>query len=107
MWGTARSGLPGIRPLKNRARRLQLEGYVQRVIDRDIPDDAGVLIRDPAALRRWMNAYAAATSTTATFETLRNAASAGESDKSSKDATQAYPRHTHSRSCSSPRPHSS
>jgi predicted AAA+ superfamily ATPase len=84
------SGLPGIRPLKDRARRLQLEGYVQRVIDRDIPDDAGVLIRNPAALRRWMNAYAAATSTTATFETLRDAASAGESDKPSKDATQAY-----------------
>lgn len=84
------SGLPGIRPLKERARRLQLDGYVQRVIDRDIPDDAGVLIRSPGALRRWMSAYAAATSTTATFETLRDAASAGESDKPSKDATQAY-----------------
>lgn len=84
------SGLPGIRQMKDRARRLQLEGYVQRVIDRDIPDDAGVLIRSPAALRPWMNAYAAATSTTATFEALRDAASAGESDKPSKDATQAY-----------------
>lgn len=84
------SGLPGIRPLKDRARRLQLEGYVARVIDRDIPDDAGAVIRNPAALRRWMNAYAAATSTTATFEALRDAASAGESEKPSKATTQAY-----------------
>ena len=84
------SGLPGLRPLAGRARRLQLEGYVDRIVDRDIPDDAGVVIRNPAALRRWMAAYAAASSTTATFETLRDAASAGHEHKPSKNATQAY-----------------
>jgi predicted AAA+ superfamily ATPase len=84
------SGLPGVRPLAGRARRLQLEGYINRVVDRDIPDDAGVTIRNPAALRRWMAAYAAASSTTATFETLRDAASAGHETKPSKAATQAY-----------------
>ncbi len=84
------SGLPGLRPLSGRARRLQLEGYVDRIVDRDIPDDAGVTVRNPAALRRWMAAYAAASSTTATFETIRDAASAGHQHKPSKTSTQAY-----------------
>jgi predicted AAA+ superfamily ATPase len=84
------SGLPGLRPLSGRARRLQLEGYVDRIVDRDIPDDAGVVIRNPAALRRWMAAYAAASSTTATFETIRDAASAGHEHKPSRNATQAH-----------------
>ena len=84
------SGLPGLRSLSGRARRRQLEGYLERVVDRDIPDDAGVTIRNPAALRRWMTAYAAASSTTASFETIRDAASAGHENKPSRNATQAY-----------------
>lgn len=84
------SGLPGLRLLAGRARRRQLEGYVDRIVDRDIPDDAGAVIRNPAALRRWMAAYAAASSTTATFEKIRDAASAGDEHKLSKNAAQAY-----------------
>jgi predicted AAA+ superfamily ATPase len=84
------SGLPGLRALSGRARRSQLDGYVARVVDRDIPDEAGVTVRNPAALRRWMTAYAAASSTTATFETIRDAASAGYEHKPSKNATLAY-----------------
>jgi uncharacterized protein len=84
------SGLPGLRPLSDRARRLQLDGYVDRAVDRDIPDDAGVVIRNPAALRRWMAAYAAASSTTTTFEKIRDAASAGHETKPSRTATSAY-----------------
>jgi predicted AAA+ superfamily ATPase len=84
------SGLPGVRRLSSRARRLQLEGYVDRIVDRDIADDAGVRIRNPAALRRWMAAYAAASSTAATFETIRDAASAGHERKPSKATTQSY-----------------
>ena len=67
-----------------------MQGYIDRIVDRDIPDDAGVVIRNPAALRRWMAAYAAVSSTTATFETVRDAASAGHDHKPSKKATQAY-----------------
>jgi predicted AAA+ superfamily ATPase len=84
------SGLPGIRRLSGRPRRLVLDGYVDRIVDRDIPDDAGVTIRNPTALRRWMAAYAAASSTTATFETIRDAASAGHERKPSRTATDAY-----------------
>ena len=46
------SGLPGLRPLPDRVRRSQLNGYAAHVVDRDIPDDAGVVVRNPAALRR-------------------------------------------------------
>ena len=84
------SGLPGLRSLSDRSRRRQLDGYVDRVVDRDIPGDAGVVIRNPAALRRWMAAYAAASSTTASFETVRDAASSGVERTPSKNATQAY-----------------
>lgn len=84
------SGLPGVRGYSPRVRRSQLQGYVERVVDRDIPDDAGVTIRNPAALRRWMAAYAAASSTTASFETIRDAASPGEHDKPAKRTTAAY-----------------
>jgi predicted AAA+ superfamily ATPase len=84
------SGLPGVRRLSARARRLQLDGYVDRIVDRDIADDAGVTIRNPSALRRWMAAYAAASSTTAAFETIRDAASAGNEHKPSKATTQSY-----------------
>lgn len=84
------SGLPGVRQLSGRARRSQLEGYVDRVVDRDIADDAGALIRNPAALRRWMTAYAAASSTTATFEKVRDAASAGHESKLSRKGARAY-----------------
>lgn len=67
------SGFPGIRKSSNRARREMIDGYLQLIIDRDFPD-AGRQVRNPAALRRWMTAYAAATSTTASYDTIRDAA---------------------------------
>ena len=84
------SGLPGIRTLPERARRLQLEGYVEQLVERDLPDDTGLIVRRPEALRRWMAAYAAATSTTATWETIRDAATAGQANKPSRNAASSY-----------------
>ncbi|MBJ7519371.1 MAG: ATP-binding protein [Solirubrobacteraceae bacterium] len=84
------SGLPAIRELPGRPRRAQLQGYLDRLVDRDIRDEAGVSIRNPETLRRWLAAYAAASSSTASFETLRDAATAGETDKPSKRTTQVY-----------------
>lgn len=83
------SGLPGIRGLPPRARRAQLDGYLARIIDRDFPD-AGRTVRNPAALRRWMEAYAAATSTTCSYDRIRDAATPGEVDKPAKTTTAAY-----------------
>ncbi|WP_022930231.1 ATP-binding protein [Patulibacter americanus] len=84
-------GLPGLRHLPpGRARRSSLQAYVDRVVDRDIPDEAGVKVRNPQALRRWIAAYAAASSTTATFETLRDAATAGHADKPARNTVTTY-----------------
>jgi predicted AAA+ superfamily ATPase len=84
------SGFPAIRTLSGRALRIQLDAYLDRVIERDIPDDAGTSIRNPAALRRWMAAYAAASSTTTTFEKIRDAASPGQEKKPAKQTSQGY-----------------
>lgn len=83
------SGFPGLRHLSGRPLRAQLDGYIQRVVDRDFPE-FGHSLRNPMALRRWMAAYAAATATTARFETVRDAATSGEGRKPSKAATAPY-----------------
>jgi uncharacterized protein len=83
------SGFPGLRHLTDRALRAQLDGYLNRVIEHDF-SEMGRTVRNPAALRRWMTAYAAATSTTATFETIRDAATGGHGDKPAKSTTQPY-----------------
>jgi predicted AAA+ superfamily ATPase len=72
------SGFPGIRALSGRARRVRLDGYVSRIIDRDFPDELGQQVRRPAGLRRWMTAYAAATSTVTSLEKIRDAATHNE-----------------------------
>lgn len=83
------SGFPGLRGLSDRPLRAQLDGYLDRIIDRDFPE-LGHPLRNPAALRRWMAAYAAASSTTASFETIRDAATGGEGEKPAKTTTQPY-----------------
>lgn len=82
-------GFPGLRSLSGRALRAQLDGYVQRVVDRDFAE-LGHRVRDPVALRRWMTAYAAASSTTASFETIRDAATGGHGEKPAKTTTIPY-----------------
>lgn len=62
--------------LSGRALRAQLAGYVARIVDREMPD-AGRQIRRPASVRGWLRAYAAATATTASWEKIRDAATAG------------------------------
>jgi uncharacterized protein len=84
-----RSGFPGLRELPVRLRRAQLDGYLARVIDRDFPE-LGHQPRNPAALRRWMLAYAAATATTASWEKVRDAATGGESDKPARTTVMPY-----------------
>lgn len=83
------SGFPGLRHLSDRPLRAQLDGYLDRIIDRDFRE-LGHPIRNPTALRRWMTAYAAASSTTASFEKIRDAATGGEGEKPAKTTTQPY-----------------
>lgn len=83
------SGFPAIRTLSGRAHRAQLDGYLSRIVDRDF-EEQGHSVRRPELLRRWMAAYAAATATTSSFETIRDAATGGDGDKPSKTTTQPY-----------------
>ena len=83
------SGFPGIRPLAGRARRAQIESYLARVVERDFPEQ-GLRVRRPATLHVWLSAYAAATGTTTSYNSLLDAATAGENTKPAKTTTTAY-----------------
>lgn len=82
-------GFPGWRNATGRARDLLLDGYLHRLAEHDFPL-SGHRVRNPAALRRWLTAYAAASSSTASYETIRDAATSGEGDKPAKATTIAY-----------------
>ena len=83
------SGFPAIRGLAARARRAQLDGYLARISEHDFPEQ-GHLVRRPATLRAWLAAYAAATGTTASYNTILAAATPGEAEKPAKTTTIAY-----------------
>lgn len=73
-------GFPGLRHLHGQALNSQIDGYLQRIVDRDMPE-AGFVVRRPATVQAWLRAYAAATSTTASWESLRDAATGGTVNK--------------------------
>lgn len=87
-----RSGFPGIRDLPERARQLQLDSYVARIVERELPEN-GVNVRRPNALRAWLTAYAAATATNAAYSTILAAAIAGEGDKPVRQTVATYREH--------------
>jgi uncharacterized protein len=80
------SGFPAIRGLSGRARMLQLDSYLGRIVDRDM-DEAGVNV---AALKAWLAAYAAASSTSTAYSTILDAATPGDADKPAKATTIGY-----------------
>jgi len=84
-----RGGFPGINATSDRAQRAALGGYTERIVDRDFPE-AGLAVRNPALLRRWLAAYAAATATNASYEAIRDASTSGSGDKPAKTTTIPY-----------------
>ncbi|MGH3521031.1 MAG: ATP-binding protein [Haloechinothrix sp.] len=87
-----RSGLPGIRDLPERPRQVQLDSYVARIVDRELPE-SGVRVRRPNTLRAWLAAYGAATATDAAYTTILDAATAGDADKPARQTVDAYRDH--------------
>jgi len=75
-----RSGFPGIRSLPDVAREAQLDGYIDRIVERELPIN-DVVVRHPTIMKQWLSAYAAATSTDATYSKILDAATPGESNK--------------------------
>ena len=88
----AASGLPGVRTLPPLYREDMLEAYIQRVIDRDLPD-LGFTARRPETLRRWLAAYAAASSTTAKYSEILDATTSGDGYQPTKATTISYRNH--------------
>ncbi|MTV27174.1 ATP-binding protein [Nitriliruptoraceae bacterium ZYF776] len=71
------SGLPGLRHLTGRALQAQLDGYLDRIVDRDMAE-AGLKVRRPETVRGWLRAYAAAVATVTSAEKIRRAATGGD-----------------------------
>jgi uncharacterized protein len=85
----ASSGFFGIRTKTGNAQLVALDGYLERIIDTDVKE-AGLSVRRPATLAAWMRAYAAATATTASWETIRDAATGGSDLPPTKATTLPY-----------------
>ena len=82
-------GFPAMRHLTGRPRDRQLDSYIDRIVDHDLPE-AGFNVRRPATVLAWLRAYAAATATTTSWEKIRDAATSGINDKPAKTTTQPY-----------------
>lgn len=87
-----RSGFPGLRDAVPEARDRLLDGYLARIVDRDMPEN-GITVRRPNTLRAWLRAYAAATASTADYTKILDAATAGEPDKPAKATVNGYREH--------------
>ncbi|SDU86360.1 ATP-binding protein [Jiangella alkaliphila] len=86
------SGFPGIRVLPERARQIQLDSYIARIVERELPEN-GVSIRRPDRLRAWLTSYGAATATDASYSKILDAATAGEDDKPARGTVDSYREH--------------
>lgn len=82
-------GFPGMRHLDGRPRDRQLNSYIDRIVDHDLPE-AGFNVRRPATVLAWLRAYAAATATTTSWDKIRDAATSGVDDKPARTTTQPY-----------------
>lgn len=84
-----RSGLPGLRQLSPRAAGFQLSSYLRNAVDRDVPEQ-GLAVRKPEVMLDWLRAYAAATSTTASYTQILDAATPGITEKPARSTMIAY-----------------
>lgn len=83
------SGFPAMRSLSPRALRFQLDSYIRNAVDRDVPEQ-GLNVRKPESMLAWLRAYAAATSTTASYSQILDAATPGQADKPARGTAIAY-----------------
>jgi len=84
-----RGGFPGAQHMSDRAARLALDSYARLIVERDVPE-AGLGVRNPTQMRAWLRALAAATATTASWESVRDAATPGQGDKPARSTTRPW-----------------
>lgn len=68
------SGFPGVRMLSDKARRLQLDSYLNRIVEYEFREQ-GMVVRRPQILKAWMRAYASATASTTSYNKIGQASS--------------------------------
>jgi len=84
------SGFPAARKQASpRLRRAWLDAYLDNIVQREFAE-AGYPVRRPESLRAWLAAYAAASSSTAKYTEILDAATPGVSNKPSKVTTITY-----------------
>lgn len=83
------SGFPAMRSLSPRALRFQIDSYIRNAVDRDVPEQ-GLNVRKPESMLAWLRAYASATSTTASYSQILDAATPGQADKPARGTAIAY-----------------
>lgn len=86
------SGFPGIRGAAAGLHRDLLDSYIAAVIDRDL-DESGLRVRRTETVRRWLTAYAAASSTTTAYSKILDATTAGDGSQPAKTTTITYRDH--------------
>lgn len=86
------SGFPGIRKAPTEIREDLVDAYTRNIVDRELPA-ADVTVRAPATLRRWLTAYAAASSTTSAYNRILSAAAGPDHAQPAKTTTLAYREH--------------
>jgi predicted AAA+ superfamily ATPase len=80
------SGLPALRGYSPKRHALMLDSYLDNLLTRDFKQQ-GIQIRQPAVLRRWLTAYAAAIATDADYSKILDASTSGEGEKPSAKTT--------------------
>lgn len=83
------SGFPGFQDLSPRSLNKQLDTYLERLVNADMRE-AGVVIRQPEALMRWLRSYAATIATSTSWDKIRDGASAGNHEKPDKKTASRY-----------------
>ncbi len=85
------SGLPAIRGLPDVLRNAQLDSYLDNIIEYDV-GEYGRTVRDRMALRSWLAAYAAATSTPTSYARIAGAALGRNGNTPAKNTVSFYRR---------------
>ncbi|WP_238385367.1 ATP-binding protein [Nesterenkonia muleiensis] len=84
-----RSGFPDIRSSPERNRRKDLSSYLHNIVDRDIPE-LGETVRRREVLLDWLRSYALSSATTASYKTIIDQATPGDSDPPARDTLDKY-----------------
>ena len=83
------SGFPAFFDLPEEHARFELFSYLAIMSEGDV-QDIGVEVRRPIAFRNWLRSYAAATATTASYESIRKAARMDSDSTPARNTSDSY-----------------